>query len=529
MPGLPLELRTLLDPDAYPHAVTAVRLIETHVSWVLLTGELAYKLKRPVRYPFVDLTSVERRAHCCAEELRLNRRFAPELYLGLSAVTIANGKARMDGDGAVLEHAVRMRQFDVEDGLDRLLATQRVEPGELAEFGRALAAIHATLPVAQDAVDRGTAESTNRLLRENLEQCLDLAGALGTHGEILALRAGYEALTGDAQSWFAIRRAQGHVRECHGDLHARNVVRYGGRLVAFDCLEYAEAFRWIDVAQEIAFLLMDLDVSGDALHAHAFLDGYLTASGDHAACRLLAPYACHLALVRAKVAALEFAGASAADREAVLARHRAYLAFVRRTLARERPMLLLMHGLAGSGKSWLARRLAPLLGAVHLRSDVERKRLAGLAERERSGSSLEQGLYAPGASARVYEHLAQVAGHVLAGGYPVIVDASFIRRADRDRFRKLAGELGVELCVVHCQAPKPVVAERLLERRRRGVDASEADLTVFAWQESQREPIAMDEELAVVDVETTVSGVVSEVCDAVGRLRARARSGAARP
>ena len=510
--GLPAQLSSLLKPQAYPHPVAAVQLVETHISWVLLTGELAYKIKRPVHYSFVDLRSPERRAFFCAEELRLNRRFAPELYVDVCEIAASHGEARIAGQGEVIEHAVRMRQFERENELDRLLASARIAPPELDRFGRDLAAIHEQLPVAQESQTWGRAADVRALLLENFDQCLEVAAPLGTQAELRALRQQYAARLDALEPWLAARRQAGRVRECHGDLHARNIVRYGGRLIAFDCVEFAPAFRWIDVADEIAFLLMDLDARRCPLHAQAFRGGYLAHSGDFQACRVLGLYEIHRALVRAKVTALEAAQASRGTaRDTALEQHRVYLDCARRQLAPQRPRLLLMCGLSGSGKTWMAERLAPLLGAVHVRSDVERKRLAGLAERERSHSAVEQGLYAREVSAHVYERLAQCADDALAGGYTVIVDATLQRRADRLRFRELAAQRGAQLRLIHCSAAHDVLRARIALRAGSGTDASEADPSVLQWQETHFEPVGAEEGIAVIDADTTRAEIVAEV------------------
>jgi aminoglycoside phosphotransferase family enzyme/predicted kinase len=518
MPGLPANLAPLLRAEAYPHPVESVRLIETHISWVLLAGEYAYKLKKPVQYPFVDQRSAEHRAFLCAEEVRLNRRFAPDLYLDVCRITAAGGKVRMGGEGATVEHAVRMRQFDCEAGLDRLLATGRVEARALEAFGQDLAAIHARLPAARETEPWGRTAAVRTHLLENLAQCLELAAPVGTHAEVLSLREPFAALLQAADSWFEIRRQAGRVRECHGDLHARNVFRYAGRLLAFDCIEFEPAFRWIDVAEDIAFLAMDLEARRCPLHAQAFIAGYLARSGDYQACRLLRLYGVHHALVRAKVTALEAAGAPGTDaRETAIAQHRNYLDCARQLLARAQPMLLLMHGLSGSGKTWLAQRLAPLLGAVLVRSDVERKRLAGLEETGRSRSGIAQALYSPEYTTHVYAHLAQCAADALAGGYTVIVDATFNRRAERERFLGLALRWGIRVRLVHCHAARDVLEARVAERRQAATDASDADTAVLAWQEANGEPLTVDEGIEIIDVDTTGAAIVPEV---YGKLRA---------
>lgn len=505
MEGLPQHLQPLLQPEAYPHPVSAVQLVETHVSWVLLTGEFAYKIKRPVKYAFVDLSSRERRAFYCAEELRLNRRFASELYRDICAITLVDGKARIGGEGEPIEHAVRMRQFDRADELDRLLAAGRITPEELDAFGRNLADIHESLPVAGEGDEWGSFPVVQRVLTGNIEEC-------GKSPVVIALKEPFLTLLRGAEPLITARRRAGRVRECHGDLHSRNVVRYEGRLIAFDCMEFEPAFRWIDVAEEVAFLVADLQAQGFRTHAHAFLTGYLARSGDYGMCRVFALYAAHRALVRAKVAAL----AHQEDR------HQTYANTAREWLAPKKPVLLLMYGLSGCGKTWLAERLAPHLDAVHLRSDVERKRLAGIAEQARSGSGLQEGLYAQSVSAQVYERLAQCARDALAGGFNVIVDATFQRRDDRARFRELAAELGVPVRLIHCHAPAHVLEQRISERAQKGKDASEADLSVLQWQREHIEPFDAAENIPAIDADTTdpeVLGIVLRSLEASARNR----------
>lgn len=504
--ALPPVLRSLLRPEAYPHPVASIELVETQISWVLLTGPFAYKIKRPVQYPFVDLRSAEHRAFLCREEIRLNRRFAPELYLDVCAITIDGGSARIGGAGPAVEHAVRMTQFRRDDELPRRLETGRTGTDALEEFGRDLARIHERLPVVPTGEPWGTPERIRAIVLENFEQTLQAAASFPCSAALSALRPGLERRLAVRADAMASRRAAGRVRECHGDLHASNVVARDDRLVAFDCLEFAPAFRWIDVADDVAFLKMDLAASGYGECAHAFLAGYLAESGDYDACRVLDVCLAHRALVRAKVKALALpalALAPEAERHAALRRLDAYVGAAGAALAASSPCLVLMQGFSGSGKTWLARQLAPRLGAVHLRSDVERKRLAGLPETARSGSPVGEGLYGPDASARTYGHLVRCAEQVLDGGLPAIVDAAFGRREERARFRDLAARLGVPLRVVHCGAAADVLKRRLRERGARADDASEANLAVLQWQQAHAEPLAASEGLRVIEVDTT--------------------------
>ncbi len=500
----PRALAGLLAARAYPHSVDEIVLVETHISWVLLAGQFAYKIKRPVRYPFIDMRSLERRKFLCHEELRLNRRFATDLYLEVSDITLLEGEARIGGSGPVLEQAVRMRRFDRGQQLDRLLAARAVEPGELADFGRRLAQIHAQLPVAAAHEPWGQFAHVRSLILTNLEQALQAAAPIGAAAGIEALRAPLLRQLEAVEPWVTARRAQGRVRECHGDLHARNVIRHQGHLMAFDCVEFEPAFRWIDLADETALLLTDLEARGHLTHAHAFWGGYLESSGDFQSHRVLALYKAHRALVRAKVAALSCAAAAPQTypggwRE----EQRRLIECARQALRPRTPVLLLMCGLSGSGKTWLAEQLAPRLQLVHLRSDVERKRPLGLGALAHSGSALQQGLYSEAATREVYARLETCAQDILAGGYGALVDATFARRADRARFRALAARLGVSLQLIHCHAPPTILRARIAERRRAAADASEADESVLSWQTGHFEPVGGEEALPLIDADTS--------------------------
>ena len=480
-----------------------------------------------MRLPFVDLSSAARRAFFCCEEIRLNRRFAPELYLGVCEITGTGIRAAGAVGPPAIDHAVRLRQFGEGEVLDRLLEHGRVTLPELRNFGRHLARLHAGLPPAPDAQAWGFPATIQAAMLRNIDECVALAAELGTYPQLDSLRAALAPVATAATALFRERRRGGRVRECHGDLHAGNIVRYGGRLLAFDCLEFEPSFRWIDVAEEVAFLLMDLEVRGRHGHAAAFLSGYLDHSGDYGLCRLLRLYGVHRALVRAKVSAIEAREDTAAipgagrrtpgvmgGQGGAPERHRAYVDEARRLLEAPRARMVLMHGLSGSGKTWLATQLAAALGAVHIRSDVERKRLAGLPPQASSRSAPGEGLYSARVDAAVYGRLLECAADVLYAGYPVIVDAAFIRRDDRERFAALAARLGAGLCLVDCHATRQLRERRIIARR--GHDASEADLPMLDHQDARAEPIG-DEGYPVISADTERENIAADVADAVAR------------
>ena len=516
--ALPVRLAGLLNPRAYPHPLVRVSLLQTPLSWVLLAGAFAYKIKRPVHYAFLDQRTLQRRRELCEEELRLNRRFAPQLYQDVCSIVAASGglvvRSAAGAGETVIEYAVRMLRFGAAERLDRLLAEGRIEPAALAAFGRALAALHATLPVVTEDVPWGRPEHVSTMLLRNLDECAAASSVFAAGTAVMALRARLEQRLFVARPWMALRRTSGRVRECHGDLHSRNIARWADQLIAFDCLEYEPTFRWIDVADEIAFLVSDLAARHYGVHAHAFRSAYLEHSGDYHACRVLKLYEAHRALVRAKVAALAAASTSAATARAAWRKeHALLLAHAQRALSEPHPRLVLMSGLSGTGKTWLARQLAVRLDALHVRSDVERKRRAGMMLLERSGAGLAQGMYASDASADVHEDMARAARDALIGGVTVIIDATLLRRAERRRFADLGAQLGIRPSVVCCQAPVPVLRARLLARAAAGADPSEADASVLEWQRLRAEPVGEDEPLDVVVVDVEDSRVVDDVLE----------------
>jgi aminoglycoside phosphotransferase family enzyme/predicted kinase len=512
----PHVLAGLLTPHGYPHPVSDVELIETPLSWVLLTGHHAYKIKRPVAHAGVDLQAPERRAQQCEAELALNRPFAPDLYLAVCPISEVDGKAVVDGAGPPIEYAVRMRQFERAQELDALLRAGDIEPAELEAFGTALAEVHARLPHVQPPDGRGKPSTVCARVRSNLDQAAQALAALDKPLAIQALRAGVTAQLDRSMPMLAARWAAGRVRECHGDLHARNIVRFEDRLVPFDRLEFDPASRWIDVADELATLLADLDWRGQPRRAHAFLGGYLLASGDYQALRVLPLYRAHRALLRAKQVALHAHGASDPRvRASACVEMDALVDRAGRALRRRTPGLVVLCGLPGSGKTWLSQALGVRLGAVLLRSAVERRRLAGLCPSVRSKPAAGAALYTDVAGAAVYEHLAHCAQDVLGGGFTAIIDASFALRTDRARMAAMAARLGVPVWLIHCWAPNEVWQQRLAQRHDAGPEALQADAALFARQQQRFEPIEAEAGMDVIEANTADPACVARVMAAL--------------
>jgi aminoglycoside phosphotransferase family enzyme/predicted kinase len=467
----------------------AVELIETHISWVLLAGDDAYKLKKPVRLGFLDFGTPAARQHFCAEELRLNCRLAPALYLDVLPVRGTPGAPHIGGRGPLLDHVLHMRRFPAGALLSERLAAGELQPQDIDRLAERIAAFHDAAPPAQADGPWGTPEGVAAATRGVLAR-------LAEDSPLPAPLTGWidAELSRLAPLWQQRLRG-GRVREGHGDLHLANTLRLpDGEVTAFDCIEFDPALRWIDVIDDAGFLVMDLLAHGRQDLAWRFLNGWLDATGDHAGLAVLRPYLVHRALVRTLVGRLRPVPPPAGSPD--------YLALAQRLAEPGPARLLLAHGLSGSGKSHAAVRLAEAAGAVRVRSDVERKRLFGLGPLARSAEQVPGGIYGPCATARTYDQLLQAARTALQAGWSVIVDAAFLRRCERDRFHALAFDLRVPFALLDCQAPLAVLRERVAARTQRGDDPSEADLAVLEAQRDFAEPLADDEQRAALTLRT---------------------------
>jgi uncharacterized protein len=512
---LPSLIAGLLRPAAYPHPAAVPTLIETHISWVILAGEYAYKIKKPLALGFLDFSSLERRRHFCDEEIRLNRRLAPEIYLAVVAVTGSEHAPRLGGEGDVLEYAVQMRAFPVNATLDR---EETISAAQIDAIAKEIAVFHAAIPPAPDPSFYGLPAQVVAPVSANfaaLRPLLPLA-------ENPELRLQFERL----QSWseaegrrlcphFTMRRAAGMVRECHGDLHLGNIAWVKGRALVFDALEFNPALRFIDVASELAFLSMDLRHRGRADLAWRLVNRYLEESGDFPGLAAFTYYQVYRATVRAKVTAI-LASEKPDQAAEHLATAESYLQLADELTHERRPQLILMHGLSGSGKTWLSQQLLEQLGAIRLRSDVLRKRLFGLPPLAVSGT-VAGGIYTPEGDQRTLAALLDTGRSLLAAGFAVIVDATFLRRSWREPFQRLAGELAVTWQIVAVTAPPAVLRARLAARQREKSDASEAGLAVLAGQEVGQESFIREEEAHILPLDTS-STTEREVGELVARL-----------
>lgn len=501
----PELIRRLSDPACYDHPAGPVRVIETHISWILLTGEFAYKIKKPLDLGFLDFSTLTQRLHACCDEVQLNRRLAPEIYLDVVPITGTPAAPHVNGSGETFEYAVKMRQFPADATLDRLDAQGGMSARQVESIAATLARFHLE-GCARAAADSpwGSPEKIWQSVAQNFLQIAPRPTDPADRRQLGDLQCWSEAEHAKLAPLMAARKRDGFVRECHGDLHLGNLAWVDDRLLVFDCLEFNPELRWIDIVSEVAFCHMDLLQRGHPDWAWLFLNLWLEQTGDHAGLALLRYYAVYRALVRAKVAVLRAGQTAGAEHDTALAEARSLLDLAT-TLTRPQPRRLdITHGLSGSGKTTVTRTLMQTPGAIRLRSDVERKRLAGLDALAHSGSTVGQQLYATDATRRTYEHLARLAGEILDAGWPVIVDATFTARWQRDLLRELAQSRGAAFHILDFPVPVATLRERIVNRTRAGNDASEASLDVLQHQLDTEEALAADEKQDIVQVDLSL-------------------------
>lgn len=489
------QLRSLIEQlirqGAFGDPALPIRLVETHISIIVLGASRAWKFKKPVDLGFVDFSTLARRREACEAEVRLNARLSPELYHGVVCVGGTPEHPRLNGEPAI-EYCVAMQRFAADAELPNALKAGRIDANAMRGLAAELAAFHAG--AERPGPEWDPAQALGQHSADNFDALRRLP-LFAAHGTTLAQ---LESWTRERLSALAplldARHHQGRVRLGHGDLHAGNMIWSGGRIRVFDCIEFSESLRTLDVLDEIGFALMDLEQRGHAGLAAVLLDAYLEHTGDYDGVALLPLFCSYRALVRAKVTGLSAAG-SQDDGDAATAK--AYVSLAESYMRPRDTILVLMHGLSGSGKSTLAARLVGSCAALRIRSDVERQRL--LHETQAPVDDPYSGAW----TQRTYMAVATACESVISGGRPAIADAVFLTRAQRSGFFELARRLGCPVRIIHCDAPTDVLRARVQARSQAGTDASQADAAVLEQQLLRIEPLDDDEQGSVIRVDTS--------------------------
>lgn len=501
-----MDMNSLNNPSNYPHAVSKVEWRETHISWVILTGEFVYKIKKPVDFGFVNFSSIDLRKSYCEEEVRLNRRTAPALYLGVVSLCENHGQLNFSGQGQVVDYAVKMRQFDPDALLSSVLKNHSPSKGFIQTLAYDLARFHGQAIAAGNDFD--VVGSVTLPVVENFRQIKQLDSLVESDEHKLLDTLEVWSLTAlkNLEPTFYQRHKRNRIKECHGDLHLGNIAVVDENPLMFDCIEFNDQFRWIDCASDLAFLIMDLEFHGYPDIANNVLNRYLEYSLDYHCLSVMNFYKVYRAMVRAKVALLAASQAEPGTEPMRSAQKEfnEYVQFAADSIPEKSPFLVLTSGVSGTGKSTFATEFCAYSDAIHIKSDVVRKRLAGLAPTDNSEDVPGLNLYSEDSSQRTFAKLHELASFLLSLGYGVVVDATFLTVQDREPFLTLARDRGIAVVIAHLMAPEEVLGARIEQRLQLGLDSSEATVAVMGEQLKRVEGFNRLEKNCVIEIDNAL-------------------------
>ncbi|MGB8700026.1 MAG: AAA family ATPase [Thermosynechococcaceae cyanobacterium] len=514
---LPELIQEMCQPGFYDHPVTEpIGLLQTHISYVFLTGDYAYKVKKSVNFGFLDFSDPEKRRYFCQEELRLNRRLSPDLYLAVVPIVQDAGHYRFarnqSAPVSAVDYAVQMRQFPQDMLLSRLFQDNQLTPQMIQALGQLVAAFHRQADTNPQIQTYGSVDAIGQVDANNYALSEPFIGHAQTQQQNDETRAFTTQFRLQHTDALTQRQRAGKIRECHGDLHLNNVCLYNNKIQIFDCIEFSPAFRNIDTIYDMAFMVMDLAFHGRIDLANLFLNTYLEETGDYEGAGLLPLYLCMRAYIRGNVNALSLKDRtiSTADKADLLRRSQAYYHLAWRYAQRSPGRLLMMSGVSGSGKSTIARQLAQSLNAIHIRSDAVRKHLAGIPLQQRGdqdGAS-ESGIYTPEMTHKTYTRLLELGLFLAQQGFVVILDAKYDRQVLRQGVLEAAAIAHIPIHIVQCVAPTEVLRDRLQTRTG---DITDATADLLETQLATAEPLT-DQEQAIATIVRTADSVDCSRC-----------------
>jgi hypothetical protein len=499
---LPSVIEHMLQPEFYPHPVQqSIKLMQTHASFVLLTGDYAYKVKKNVDFGFLDYSTLEKRHHFCKEELRMNRQIAPQVYLDVVAIASLGDRYQLDGKGDIVEYAVKMVQFPQDALFINLFERGALTEQHMEDLGRVVANFHAETRTDDKIRSYGTVSQIRKAIDENYQQTESYIGGPQTQTQFQETKAFSDRFFDRRPSLFQQRIEGDRIRECHGDLHLKNIALWPDKIFLFDRIEFNKTFRFVDVMYDIGFAVMDIDSRGRPDLANAFLNTYIEHTGDWSGLQVLPLYLSRQAYVRAKVTSFLLDDPNISDERKHNAQSTAanYYQQAWKYTQQQQGRLILMSGLSGSGKTTLARRLARRINAIHIRSDVVRKHLAGIPLHQRGGDEI----YTAEMTQKTYGKLLELGLILAREGYAVILDAKYDRQGLRADAIAAAEKQGFNLKILHCCAPMPVLRERLNQRSSQAV--SDATANLLESQQAAAEPFTEAERVYVQTIDSTQS------------------------
>ena len=498
--SLPLLIAQMLEPGFYPHSVQEpVELIQTHVSYVFLTGDYAYKIKKAVNFGFLDFSSLEQRRHFCHEEIRLNQRGAGEIYLEVLPISLVGDRYVLNDGSNPVEYVLKMHQFVEDDSFISLFEQGKLTPELIINLGKIVAKFHQTAATNDHILSFGRVENVRQAFDENYQQTEGYIGRAQTLSQFAETKAYTDNFFATRTELFNQRIAQGWIKECHGDLHLRNIAFWKEQVLLFDCIEFNEPFRFVDVMYDIAFAVMDLDARLRPDLGNIFLNTYVEQTGDWEGLQLLPLYLSRQAYVRAKVTSflLDDPNIPEVDKEqaAKVAANYYYLAW-KYTQVPQIGKIILMAGLSGAGKSTVGRYIAKTLQGIHLRSDAVRKHLGGISLESKGGADL----YTPAMTTKTYDRLLELGLLLASQGFTVVLDAKYDRQALRSQAISAANQRQIPVHIYYCTAPLEVLSDRLQQRVG---DVADATADLLQQQQANLELLTPEEQSLATVLDTT--------------------------
>jgi uncharacterized protein len=497
--NLPALIQQMLAAEFYPHWVTEpIELIQTHISYVLVTGEFVYKLKKSVNFGFLDYSTVAKRKHFCEEEIRLNQRGASELYLEVLAIANQDNRYYFGNDGEIVDYAIKMVQFPQPTLLSNMFEAGTITTTDIEEMGKVVAQFHAHARSSEYISSFGKISKIRESIDDNYRHTEKHIGRVQTQTQFIETKAYTDRYFNEHSELFSDRVTGGFIRECHGDLHLRNICRWHDRILLFDCIEFNEAYRFVDTMHDVAFVVMDLEARGRKDRANRFLNTYAEQTGDWLGLQVLPLYLSRQAYVRAKVTSflLDDPNIASADKDKAAQTASNYY---RQAWTYTRPhqgKLMMLSGVSGAGKSTLGQKIAQAIGGIQLRSDAVRKHLGGIPLLAKGDANL----YTPEMTAKTYDLVLELGVKLAVLGFTVILDAKYDRRSLRAAVIDLAQARDIPLEMINCTAPANVLRDRL---RQRTGDITDATVDVFASQKAAWEDFTRSERSRLTIVDTT--------------------------
>jgi len=497
--AIPALIQQMTQPGFYPHPVQEpIQLIQTHISYVLLTGEYAYKVKKPMNFGFLNYSTLESRKHFCQEELRLNQRGAAELYLEVLPITENEQQYQLGDTREPVEYVLKMRQFPQDMLLINMFSQGKIDEKLMVDLGRVVAQYHAKAAINDYIRSFGEVAQVRQAFDENYEQSEKYIGKAQTQNQFDETKAYTDKFFAEKESFFKKRMAGNFIRECHGDLYMQNICLWHDKILLFDCIEFNEPFRFVDVMYDVAFAVMDFEARGRKDLGNIFLNTYLEQTGDWEGLQVYPLYLSRQAYVRAKVNSflLDDPGVPAAVKEESAKTAANYYRQAWEYTKPDQGKLILMSGLSGAGKSTVAKQLARQLGAIHVRSDAVRKHLANIPLEQKGGDEF----YTAEWHQKTYQRLLDLGLLLAAEGFTVILDAKYDRASFRGEAIAQATSRQIPLQILHCTAPIEVLRQRLQQRTG---DIADATVDLLESQQATAEPFSDTEKAYVTTIDTT--------------------------